>query len=127
MQQVDGKVFVKEVSLGAYILLVQRMQNGVTGTVSRCAGARGLFTAKVHALAAKLALVDLAVVQSRERYAEMLQFVHGLGCCAAHVFDGILVTEIIAALDSIEHVPVPAVRPYIRQCRVYSALCGNSV
>jgi hypothetical protein len=59
--QVQRHPLHEEVGLGLDVLLVQRVQHGVTGTVGRSAGAlHGLF-AVVGGVAAERALVDGAV------------------------------------------------------------------
>ena len=57
-QQVDSEVFIKEMRLGADVLLVQAVQNGVAGAVSCGAGARRLIAAEVLALAAERTLIN---------------------------------------------------------------------
>ena len=57
----------------------------------------------------------------------MLQLVDGRDGLAAHVLDGILVAQIVRALDGVEHVPVPVVRQDIGQGRVDAALGGDRV
>src|SRR6056300_144442 len=100
------------------------MQDSVPGTICCCTGTCCLFTAKIHALTAELALINLPVFKTREWHTKVLQFVHRLGCCAAHVFNCVLVTEVIAALDGIEHVPVPVIRTDIGERCVNATLCG---
>jgi hypothetical protein len=127
LDQVDGEVLVEEVRAGAHVLLIERVQDGVAGAVRRGAGAHGLVAAEVLALAAEGALVDLAVVEPREGHAGVLQLVDGRDRLAAHVLDGVLVAEIVRALDGIEHVPVPVVRQHVGQRGVDAALRGNGV
>ena len=50
--------------LGANILLIQGLQNGMPGTVGCRTGACSLLATKIHALPAKLALINRAVVES---------------------------------------------------------------
>lgn len=57
----------------------------------------------------------------------MFQFDHQMRRRTAHVFDCILIAEIITALDSIEHVPVPVIRPYIRQGGIDATLRRHRV
>ncbi len=120
--QVNGKVFIEEMRTGADVLLVQGLQDGMAGAVGGRAGAGGLLAAEVHALPAEPALVDGAVLEPGKRYAVVLQFIYGLRCGPAHVLDGILVAQVIAALDRVEHVPVPVVRADVGQRRVDAAL-----
>ena len=123
--QVEDKVFIKEMRACLQVLLVQGMQHGVAGTISGGAGARRLLAAVVLALTAEGALVDASAVQARERHAEMLQLDHQPRGGAAHVFDRVLIAEIIAALDGVVHMPVPVVRRHVGQRRIDAALGGN--
>ncbi|CZQ31142.1 Uncharacterised protein [Salmonella enterica subsp. enterica serovar Pullorum] len=49
------------------ILLIQRVQQGVTGTVSRRRGTCRLLAAKVFRLAAERALIDTSIIKTGER------------------------------------------------------------
>ncbi len=125
--QIDGEVFVEEVGLGTDVLLIQGVQYGVAGAVGRCAGAGRLVATEILALSAEGALVDAAVVQTRKGHAEVFQFVHGLRSNPAHVLDGILVAQVIAALDRVVHVPMPVVVEHIGQGRIDPALGRHRV
>src|SRR5690606_25242306 len=46
---------------------------------------------------------------TRERQAHVLEFEHGLRTDGAHVFDGVLVTDVVGTLDGVVHVPAPVV------------------
>ena len=48
----------------------------------------------------------------------MFELVDGFRCGTTHIFDGILVSQIITALDRVEHVPVPVVRADIGKCSI---------
>jgi len=107
--EVEREVFVEELRAVGDVLLVQRVQQRVTGAVGGGAGAGGLLAAEVFRLAAEGALVDLAVVQPRERQAHVFELVHRAGGLAAHELDRVLVAEPVAALDRVVHMPFPAV------------------
>ena len=110
LDQVDREPLVEEHGLALQVALVQRVQQRVAGAVRRRAGARRLATlAVVLGLAAKGTLVDTALLGARERQAHMLQLEHGLGTHAAHVFDRVLVADVVGALDGVVHVPAPVV------------------
>jgi len=109
------------------VLLIERVQDGVAGAVRRGAGARGLIAAEVLALPAEGALVDGAVVEPAERHARVLQLIDGRDGLAAHVLDGVLVAQVVRALDGVEHVPVPVVREHVGQRGIDAALRGHRV
>ena len=109
-QEIDREVFDEEARLVLQALLVQRVQDGMAGTVSRRAGpighvALGIF----RRMTAEPPLVDLALVGATERNAEMLEFDDRIDRLAAHIGDRVLVSEPIGAPDGIEHVPAPVV------------------
>ena len=109
----------------AQVLLVEGVQDRMPCPVGRGTGPGGLVTAEVLALAAEGALVDLAVVESGKRYPGVFQLVNRWNRLAAHELYGVLVTEIVGALDRVEHVPVPVVRQHVRQRCIDAALGGN--
>ena len=125
--QVQGEELVEEVGARPQVLLIEGVQDGVARTVRRRAGARRLIAPEVLALTPEGPLVDLAVVQPGEGHARVLQLVDGGNGLPAHELDGVLVPEIVRALDGIEHVPVPVVRQHIGQGRVDPALGGHRV
>ena len=43
----------------------------------------------------------------------MLEFVNRLRCVAAQIFDRVLISEPVGALDGVVHVPFPIVRPHV--------------
>ena len=108
-QQVEREVLVEELRAVLDVLLVQRMQQRMAGTIGGGAGPRGLIAAEVLGLPAEGALVDLAVVEAREWQAHVFEFVDGRGRLAAHELDRILVAQPVAALDRVVHMPFPAV------------------
>ena len=101
--------------LRSHIALIERVQHGMTGTVGcRARTLHGLFT-KVGGMPAKRPLINRAIGITIERHAEMLQLIDDLGRFATHELNRILITEIIAALDSVKHVPVPAVFGHVAE------------
>jgi hypothetical protein len=120
--QVQREELVEELRARGDVALVQRVQQRMAGAVGGGAGADGLLAAVVLRLAAKRALVDLAVFQARERQAHVLQFVHRAGCIAAHELDGVLVAQVIRSLHGVIHVPVPVVIRHVGQRRRDAAL-----
>lgn len=77
------------------VLLIQSVQQGVAGTVSRRRGTRRLFAAEVLRLAAKRALINTAIVKTRERQSHVLQLKNRFRAGLTHVFDGVLVADIV--------------------------------
>jgi hypothetical protein len=55
----------------------------------------------------------------------MLQLINGGDGLPAHELDGVLVAQVVRALDGVEHVPVPVVRQDIGQGRVDPTLGGD--
>ena len=57
----------------------------------------------------------------------MLQFVHRLRRRAAHEFDGVLVPQIVRALDGVVHMPMPVVGRDIAERGVDATLRGHGM
>lgn len=109
-------------------LAVQRVEHRVACAVrSARAAVRLPALAEVKALAAEGALVDLAVLRAAERQAVVLKLNDRLGGLPAHVLDGVLVTEPVAALDRIIRVPAPVVLGHVAEGGVDAALGSDSV
>ena len=114
--QVDGEVFDEEFSVVLQALAIKRVQNGMAGAVSRRAGAlHGRAFAVFGGVAAKGALVDLALFGARKGHAVVFQLVHGLGCFARKVFHRIGIAQPIRPFDRVIHMPLPRIRPHIAQ------------
>ncbi len=113
--EVDGEIFDEELTLRLQRLAVERVQDGVAGTIGGGASALRDAFAEFGRHAAERALVDLADLGTGERYAPMVQFVDCGRRVAAHVFDRILVAEPIGALDGVVHVPPPVVRAHVAE------------
>ena len=120
-------MFIKKVCFSPNILLVQAVEYCVTGPVGCGTGACCLIPSEILTLSTEGPLVNRAVIHARERYAKMLQLVYRPGRRAAHVFNGVLVTKIIAPLDGIEHVPMPVIREHIGQSCIHTTLGGNGM
>ena len=99
----------------------------MAGSIRRRASACGLWPAVLLRLAAKRALINLAIGQARERQAVVFQFVHHFRRVATHEFDGVLVAQIIGAFHGVVHMPVPVIRRDVAECGSDAALRGNSV
>ena len=98
----------------------------MTRTVGSGAGAlyRGAFS-EFGGVAAEGALVDLAFLGTRKRNPVVLQFIDSLGRFARQVFHRIGVAQPVGPLDRVVHVPLPVVRPHVRQRGRNAALCRD--
>ena len=83
-------------------LLVERVQNDEARDVGRVGGAR-------VAGAAERPLGDRAVLVAAEGAAHVLEGDQVAGRLAGHDLDGVLVAEVVGALDGVEHVSFPGV------------------
>ena len=125
--QVDGKIFNEKFGIMLQGLLVQGMQDGVTGAVGSGAGTlRRAFT-EVSRHSTERTLINLAVYGTREGYAVMFQFDHCSSGLLAHIFNGILVAQPVRPLDGIVHVPAPVILAHIAQGRAHAPLGRNGV
>lgn len=97
------------------VLLIEGMQQSVTGTIRRRRGARRLLAAKIFRLSAERALINFSVFQAGKRQAHMLQFQNRFRPRFTHVFNGILVTDIIGAFYRVVHMPFPVILMSITQ------------
>mmetsp|Transcript_96763 Transcript_96763/g.301817 ORF Transcript_96763/g.301817 Transcript_96763/m.301817 type:complete len:694 (-) Transcript_96763:27-2108(-) len=121
--EVQGKVLHEEEAVKLQRHAVERVENGVAGTVGRGGAAVRLpALAKLQALAAEGALVDLALGRAGEGEAERLQLQDDLGRQAAHVLDRVLVTEPVRALHRVVGVPAPVVLRHVSECAVDATL-----
>ena len=125
--QINGEIFVKEMCPCADVLLIQGMQNGMTGTVRCGAGSYCLIAAEVLTLATKSALINFARVKPGKWHSSVFQFVDSWNGFAAHILDSVLITEVIRSLYGIEHMPVPVIGQYIGEGGVDAALSSNGV
>ncbi len=85
------------------------MQKRVTGTVGRCCGTGRLLAAEVLRLAAKRTLIDGAVLQAGERQTHMVQLQNRFRAGFTHIFNGVLVTDVIGAFHRVVHMPFPVI------------------
>jgi hypothetical protein len=108
-QQIERNIFDEEVCSVLETLLIERVQNGMTGSVGRCTSALRQLFSILEGLAPERALIDLAILGTREWNAVMLQFQDGWRRFAAHIFDGVLITEPVGAFHRVVHVKVPII------------------
>lgn len=126
--QVHGEELNEKVRVVSQGLAVQRVQQGVAGSVGHGTRSVGLATFTVLLrLATKSTLVDTAFLVSGKGHTVVLQLVDGLGRLLGHVVDGVLVTQPVRTLDGVVHVPVPVVLVHVSQRRIDSALGGHGV
>src|SRR5690606_11476598 len=110
LHQVNRVPLVKEGGVVVDVVLVQGVQQGVTGTVGRGTGTGSLTAITVVlGLATERTLVDTALLGTGERQSHVFQFEYGLRANGTHVFDSVLVTDIVGALDGIVHMPAPII------------------
>ena len=126
-EQVNDLVLVEELDAVLDALLVERLQDHVAGPVGREAGAADGRLAEVAGVAAEPALVDLAVGRAVERQAHVLELDHRLDGLVGQHLGRVLVDEVVAALDGVEHVPLPAVLLEVAERRADAALGGAGV
>ena len=126
--QIDREIFNEEVRVIFQRLLIERMQHGVTSTVSRGAGAlhRRSGTHILH-MTAERALIDLALFRTAEWHAGMFQLVHGGRCFARQIFDRVLIAQPVRSLHGIVHMPGPVIRAHIAQAGSNTALRRHRV
>jgi hypothetical protein len=125
--QVQRHPLDEEVGARLDVLLVQRVQHRVAGTVGRGTGALHRLLAVVGGVAAERTLVDRAVGVAVERHAEVLELVDDLRRLAAHELDRVLVAEPVGALDGVEEVVVPVVLAHVAQRGTDAALRSHGV
>ncbi len=115
----DGAIFVfhqiQRIPLGEdggfvlQVLLVQRVQQGVTGTVRSRRCTCRLLAAEVLRLAAKRTLIDGAVLQAGERQPHVVKLQNRFRAGFTHIFNGVLVTDIVGAFHRVVHMPFPVI------------------
>ncbi len=103
-------------------LLVERLQDHVTGTVRRVARAADGCLAMVAGVAAEAALVDAAFRGAIEGQAHLLQVEDRVDGLLAHDLGGVLVYQVVTTLDRVEGVPLPVVLLDVGQGGAHAAL-----
>ena len=126
-EQVHDLVLVEEPDAVLDALLVERLQDHVAGSVGRVAGPPDRRLAVVAGVAAEAALVDLAVRRAIERQAHVLELDDRLDRLAGQDLGGVLVDQVVAALDGVEHVPLPVVLLEVAESGADTALGGAGV
>ncbi len=126
LHQIHAIPFIEEGRARLQVGLIQSVQQRMTSTVSGRAGASSLPTfAIVLGLTTEWTLVDAPLLGSGERQAHVFQLENSLRANGAHIFDSILVADVIGALNGIVHVPTPIIVRVGRSDRTGDAtLCG---
>ena len=120
--EVEHVELVEEVDAELDAVLEQRLQDHVAGAVGGVAGAADRGLAVVGGVAAESALVDLALGRAVERQAHVLEVDDRVDRLLGEDLGGILVDEVVAALDGVEGVPLPRVLFDVRERRGHAAL-----
>jgi hypothetical protein len=81
----------------------------------------------LHGLSSEGTLVNFAFFGSGEGATVGFQLEDSFGCFLAHVVDCVLITEPVAALDSVVGVVTPVVFVHVAEGCVDAALCGHGM
>ena len=119
---VEDVELVEELDALLDAVLVQGLQDHVAGAVGGVAGPADGGLAVIAGMAAEATLVDAALGRAVERQAHLLQIEHRVDGFLAHDLGGVLVDQVVAALDGVEGVPFPVVVLDIGQRGAHAAL-----
>src|SRR5215211_7683176 len=114
-EQVEDVELVEELHLLLDAVLVERLQNHVPGAVRGEAGPADGCLAVVAGVATEPALVDPSLGRPVERQSHPLQVQDRVDGLLAHHLGGVLVDQVVTALDGVEGVPLPVVLLDVRQ------------
>ena len=126
-EQVHDVVLVVEAHAGLDAVLVERLEDHVARPVRGEAGPLDRGLPEVPGMAAEPALVDLPVRRPVEGQAHVLELDHRLDRLVGKDLGRVLVDEVVAALDGVEHVPLPVVLLLVPQGSAHAALGGAGV
>ena len=121
-RDVECVVLVEELDVVLDAVLIERLQDHVAGAVGGVTRPAHGGLAVVAGVPAEPALVDAALRRAVERHAHLLEVQHRVDGFLAHDLDGVLVGEVVAALDGVEGVPLPVVLFDVGQRRAHAAL-----
>ncbi len=121
-QQVEDVELVVELDVLLDAVLVQRLQDHVPGAVGRVARAAHGRLAVIAGMTAEATLVDAPLGCAVERQAHLLEVEDRVDGLLAHDLGGILVDEVVAALDGVEGVPLPVVLLDVGEGGAHAAL-----
>ena len=120
--EVEHVELVEEVDAELDAVLEERLQDHVARAVGRVAGAAHRALPVIGRVAAEPALVDLALGRAVERQAHVLEVDDGVDRLLCEDLRGVLVDEVVAALDGVERVPLPRVLLDVREGGGHAAL-----
>lgn len=126
-EEVEDVELVEELDVLLDAVLVERLQDHVAGAVRGVAGAAHGGLAVVAGVAAEPALVDATLGRAVERQAHALEVEDRVDGLLRHDLGGVLVDQVVAALDRVEGVPLPVVLLDVRQRGAHAALRGAGV
>ena len=126
-QLVQDVELVEELHALLDAVLVQRLEDHVAGAVGRVAGTADRGLAVVAGVAAEAALVDLTLGRPVERQAHLLQVEDRVDGLLRQDLGGVLVDQVVAALDRVEGVPLPVVLLHVGERGGHTALRGARV
>ena len=121
-QQVQHVELVEELDVLLDAVLVERLQDHVAGAVRGVAGPAHGGLAVVAGVPAEAALVDPALGRAVERQAHLLQVEDRVDGLLGHDLGGVLVDQVVTALDGVERVPLPVVLLDVGQRGAHAAL-----
>mmetsp|Transcript_3726 Transcript_3726/g.9044 ORF Transcript_3726/g.9044 Transcript_3726/m.9044 type:complete len:218 (+) Transcript_3726:2022-2675(+) len=128
LDQIQRKVLHEEEAIVLERHPVERVQDGVAGSVCRGRAAVGLpALAELERLTAECPLVDLTVVGPGKWQTKRLELQHNLRRHSAHMLDCVLVAEPVGALHGIVGVPSPVVFRHVRECCIDTPLRRDGV
>lgn len=121
-QLVQDVELVEELHALLHAVLVQRLKDHVAGAVRGVAGPADRGLAVVARVTAEAALVDGAVRGAVERQAHLLQVEDGVDGLLREDLGGVLVDQVVTALDRVEGVPLPVVLLHVGERGGHAAL-----
>ncbi len=107
--QIDNVILVVKLDPRLDALLVERLQDHVPSAICGVAAASNRAFTIVARMSTEATLIDLAVGGAIEWQAHALKFNYGRNCLTREHLGRILVGEVVATLDGVEHVPLPVV------------------
>ena len=126
-EHIQQLVLVEEVDVVLDPLLVKGLDDHVTGTVSGVAGAPNRSGAELTAVPAEPALIDLAIRCAIEGKPHVLQLDDRVDRLPREHLRRILIHQVVATLDGVEHVPFPVVLFRVPKRGADSTLRGTGV
>ncbi len=110
--------------LETFLLLPESIQDDPPGPVGGVAGPFDRRLSKVTGMPAKCPLGDLPLLGPVEGDTQVLQLINSSRGIFSQNFDGILITQIVAALDRVKHVPFPIILLLVTQGSTNPPLCS---